>query len=251
MIDFNLLIQGFQQGTLDEAGVKVQVQPAVKDLALHALWFASGGLGGALSGVFDKEEEAFKDGFVQAWVEMIVNLALWETSTLALTLPRSDRVLIVAWHFPELPKILAFAKQIRALLLVSQDAPWLASLKAAGCTLPFLTSSGPRELTSQMNAGRIVGAMMDHVHPDTKTVVAPLLGHQVRVPSGVLELSAANNYTLSFIGPRNGKIDIVKSIDAAGQSAKDLAVWVNNCLGAEVERARERWLMWPSMTHEK
>lgn len=239
------LIKGLQEGTAPVSEVDARIHQGFSPAAKLSYCFVSRSLRSMPTGV--SARVGFSAGFTRAWSEMFHNLAHWEDSNVELRLPGWERVLIVGWHFPELPLLLRFAREMGVLLLVSQDAPWLDSLKSAGCTLNFRAAGGPRELAVQMARGRLVGAMLDHIHPDTGAVSAPLFGRPARTPSGILDLCLANGYTIAFVAPRGDSIQIVHSLESHGHSTIELAAKVNEWLEEEVKRAPERWLMWPSV----
>jgi hypothetical protein len=193
------------------------------------------------------QRDYFVEKFIGAWSEMLANLARWEEFNLALNLLEGERLLLAGWHFPELPRLFSFARQTKVLLLVSQDAPWLENLRAKGCTLNFRDENSYRKLVKEMKMGRVVGTMMDHIYPDTRAIFVPLFGHSAKTASSILELCIANRYTVAFIGPRGDGIEIIDSIEASRHADDELAIWINKCLEAEVKRAPERWLMWPSL----
>lgn len=239
------LIRRLREITAPAPDINARIHQVFSTAAKLSYYFASRNLRSLPKGV--SARTGFSAGLTGAWSEMFHNLARWEDSNVELTLPRQERVLIIGWHFPELPLLFRFARGSRVLLLVSQDVPWLESLKAAGCTFNFRTRGGPRELAAQMARGRLVGAMLDHVHPDTNAVFAPLFGRPARTPSGILGLCLANGYTIAFVAPREGGIQIVHSLESHGYSTTELAAKVNEWLEEEVKRAPERWLMWPAV----
>lgn len=197
---------------------------------------------------YDHQRNAeFKRNYDQSWATLINNLANWERSSSSLVLPHNDRILIAGWHFPEIPTIFAYAKQIRALLLVSQDAPWLSSLKEAGCTLNLFDAATPRQLFREMQSGRIVAAMLDHYHPNTRSEKSNLLRKTVDTPSGIFDLCSRFGYLMVFIAPRANRIEVVAQIDTTGRSASELAQQYNTWLEAEIKRDPAAWLMWQAL----
>jgi hypothetical protein len=194
---------------------------------------------------------ARKSGFAEkhkaAWAELLANLADWQRTHTLLRPPREQRILIAGWHFPQIPTFFSLARRMRALLLVSQDAPWLSVLKQEGCTLNISNSDAAKTLAREMEAGRIVAAMLDHHHPGTRVESARLLGRTVNTPSGVFELCSRFGYLMAFIAPRGHDIEVVAQIETAGQSPARLAQQYNTLLEAEVRRAPERWLMWQAL----
>lgn len=194
------------------------------------------------------DEAEFAAAHVDAWSSMLTHLAAWQGSQSRLRLPRLDRVLVVCWQFPELPLLLSQAKDEHILVVVANDAPWLEPLRRAGCTVNLRTKGSTDVIVEQMRAGRVVAAMLDHVATGTrKTKLAPFLGHQIPVASGLLEQSVAHDYTLAFIGPRGAGVEVLHTLAARGQRVEELAAWVARCLEAEVKRAPARWLMWPAV----
>jgi lauroyl/myristoyl acyltransferase len=226
--------------------IEAGIQDAFSTQSRHSYWSAAKNLKSLPDSVSTKT--SFSAGFVRAWSETFHNLAHWEGSNLELTLPRHDHLLIVGWHFPELPLLFRFAREAKILLLVSQDAAWLESLRGAGCTVNVRTEEGKQKLIEQMTQGRLIGATLDHIFPDTSAVYAPLFGRPARTPAGIFELCIANRYMIAFVAPREGGIQIVHSLESSGHDVAGLAAMVNEWLEAEVKRAPERWLMWPSVT---
>lgn len=195
----------------------------------------------------DQRNTEFSRGHNESWSTLISNLANWEQSSNSLVLPRKERILIAGWHFPEIPSLFAYSRQIRALLLVSQDAPWLSSLKEAGCTLNIFDSNAPRQLMSEMQSGRIIAAMLDHYHPNTRSEKSTLLGRTVDTPSGVFDLCSRFGYLMVFVAPRADRVEVVAQIDTTGQTASNLAQQYNAWLEAEIKAEPARWLMWQSL----
>lgn len=239
------LIKQLQERRGPAPDIDTRIHDTLSTHAMHSYWSASKNLRSLPSKISTKDR--FSDGFTRAWSEMLHNLARWEDAKLELRLPRHDHVLFVGWHFPELPLLFRFAREANVLLLVSQDAPWLESLKSAGCTVNVRTADGKQELVEQMAKGRLVGTMLDHIFPDTNAVYVPLFGRPARTPSGIFELCLANNYIIAFVAPWEGGIQIAHSLESKGHSTVELAAMVNEWLEAEVKRAPERWLMWPSV----
>ncbi len=191
---------------------------------------------------------AFADIHHEAWATLLTNLAHWEEGRLSLKLPQRERIFIAGWYFPTIPLLFSFAKQINALLLVSQDAPWLASLKESGCTLNIREREASLQLKQNMEAGRIIAGMLDHYLPDIRSFQeTKLLGRTVKTPSGVLDLCSRYNYHIIFIAPRNDGIEVVAETEAAGMSASELAQQYNDWLEVEIRRTPEQWLMWQAL----
>ncbi|MFO0592884.1 MAG: hypothetical protein U0441_35400 [Polyangiaceae bacterium] len=196
----------------------------------------------------DSRNTEFAQQHQSAWEEIIVNLTRWEESAVVLSLPREQRVLVTAWHFPEVPMIFAAVKQARMLALVSQDAPWFSSLRESGCSLSATSSGAAQSLTEEMSSGRNVVTILDHYwHPDVRTEEVRLLGQAVHTPSEVLDLASRFNYLLAFIAPRGNRIEVVEQMDATGRAPRDLAQQYNSWLDVEVKRAPDRWLMWQEL----
>ena len=225
--------------------IEAGIQDAFSTQSRHSHWSAAKYLKSLPEPVSTKT--GFSAGFLRAWSETFHNLAGWQGSTLELTLPRQDHLLIVGWHFPELPLLFRFAREANILLLVSQDAAWLESLRNAGCTVNVRTEAGRQKLIEQMAQGRLIGATLDHIFPETSAVYAPLFGRPARTPAGIFELCLANRYMIAFVAPRESGIQVVHSLDSKGQDVPGLAAILNEWLEAEVKRAPERWLMWPSV----
>jgi lauroyl/myristoyl acyltransferase len=162
-------------------------------------------------------------------------------------LPRQEQIFVAAWHFPEVATLFGFARTIHALLLVSQDAPWFKALRSAGCTLNFQAPGAIKRLVREMQAGRVVAAMLDHAIPGTQCEPARLLGRTVSTPSGILELCSRYGYRIGFVAPRPGGNRIVAEIDATGRPTRELAQQYNDWLEQEVRAAPERWLMWQAL----
>jgi lauroyl/myristoyl acyltransferase len=223
-----------------------RIHDALSTQAMHAYWLASRCL--PLLGASISTRASFSAGFLSAWSETFHNLSRWEYSNVQLKLPKRNHVLIVGWHFPELPLLFRFAQATNIFVLVSQDAPWLESLKSAGCTANVGTADGRHKLVEEMAKGRVIGATLDHILPDMSAIYAPLFGRPARTPLGIFELCLANRYMIVFVAPREGGIQIVHSLESDGHSVARLAAMVNAWLEAEVKRTPERWLMWPSVT---
>jgi len=185
----------------------------------------------------------------QAWFEMFRNLARWQSSGQNIDLPASERILVVGWHFPELPLILAWAKRARLLALVSQDAPWLEDLRQAGCTANFRMEADVQRLVAEMGHGRNIAAMLDHVYPDTEQVRANFLGRPARTPCGILKLGISLGYTLALVAPRGEKIQVVATAKAEGMDVAGLAGLVNGWIEKEIVARPERWLMWSALPY--
>lgn len=192
-------------------------------------------------------QNTFAPTHKKEWARFIHSLAHWERIGQPVELPRKERVFVAAWHFPEVAALFAFAREIHALMLVSQDAPWLKALREAGCTLNFQEPGAVRQLIREMQAGRVVAAMLDHAIPGTRCEPAQLLGRIVSTPSGILELCSKHGYLIAFVAPRPEGIRIVAHMDATGQPARKLAQQYNDWLEAEIRTAPERWLMWQAL----
>lgn len=192
----------------------------------------------------DRRNAEFVRDHDTAWARFITSLANWEQFSSTLVLPRKERVMVAAWHFPEVSTVFAFAKQVHALLLVSQDAPWLESLKASGCTLNMFADGASMKLAREMQGGRVVAAMLDHSYPDTHCEKTILLGRTVNTPSGILELCSRFGYLIVFVAPRATGVEVVAEFDATGHSASNLAQRYNHWLEMEIKRASASWLMW-------
>jgi len=195
----------------------------------------------------DPQGISFVNAHYEAWAKFVTNLAHWEVADLSLQLPRRERLFIAGWHFPEIPSLFPLAKQIKALLLVSQDAPWLAPLKDNGCTLNIRSRDAALQLKHSMESGRIIAGLLDHYQPDTRFQAAQLLGRTVKTPSGVLELCSRYGYQIAFIAPRSNGIEIVAQVEAVGVSAGELAQRYNDWLESEIRRTPEQWLMWQAL----
>lgn len=199
--------------------------------------------------------EARRAGFAarheQAWAELLSRLGHWERLDASLELPRQQRVLIAAWHFPEVPSLFNFARRRRVLLLVSQDPPWLAPLREAGCTLNIFDANATRTLMREMSSGRVVAGMFDHHHAGTRSERAALLGRTVETPAAIFELASRFRYLVAFIAPRAGGVEVVATVDAADRTPAELAREFNARLEAEVRRAPDRWLMWQALRAER
>lgn len=240
------LIKQLQERRGPTPDIENRIQDTLSTRAMHSYWLAAKNLRSLPTRLSTKDH--FSAAFTHAWSETFRNLARWEDSQLQLRLPRHDHVLLVGWHFPELPLLFRFAREENILLLVSQDAPWLESLKSAGCTVNIQTADGKQELGEQMAKGRLVGAMLDHILPDTRAVYAPLFGRPAKTASGIFELCLANHYAIAFVAPRAGGIEIVHTLESNGHNTAELAAMVNEWLEAEIRSAPERWLMWPSLS---
>jgi len=195
----------------------------------------------------ETDDEEFVRSHTYAWAEFVTNLGHWQRIDMDLQLPRSERVFIAGWHFPELPKVFSSLRRIRALLLVSQDAPWFQPFKQHGQTLDIFSKNASNILTGSMKSGAIVAAVLDHHHVNTRHEISTLLGRSVKTPSGILELCARFDYLLAFVGPRDDAVKVVQQIDTRGLSAAYLAQQYNRWLEAEIRRAPERWLMWQAL----
>lgn len=187
---------------------------------------------------------AFLETHNAAWATFVENLSRWEQARMSLQLPRHEHLFIAGWQFPGIPNLFQFAKQINALLLVSQEAEWLKPLKEAGCTLNIHDHDASLQLKKNMQSGRIIAALLDHHHPGTRYQEAKLLGRTVKTPSGVLTLCIRYQYQISFIAPRANSIKIVETVKTAGMSEAELAQLYNYWLEAEILRTPEQWLMW-------
>lgn len=194
------------------------------------------------------EAAAFRDKHSLALSQFAVELAHWERSASTLELPRRDRVLVASWHFPQVPTLLAFAKKVNALLIVSQDAEWLEPLRAAGCTLNFSSAGAAVTLARAMAGGRIVATMLDNIHRGSKSEEACLLGRVVNTPSGVLELAIRCEYLLAFIAPRGDMVQIIDTAETHGRTSKKLAQIYNHWLETEIKQNPANWLMWASFS---
>jgi len=192
------------------------------------------------------EREALAQEHRVQWSKFVRNLGRWDKleAELALPLPRTERVLVAGWHFPEIPTLFAWARKIHALMLVSQDAPWLKALREADCTLNISDPAAARALVREMQAGRITGAMLDHAHPNTRCARARLLGRVVEIPSGVFALASRYDYCIAFVAPRLKGIEVVAQLDARGKSECELAQQYATWLEQEVRRLPAAWLMW-------
>jgi hypothetical protein len=195
----------------------------------------------------DERNAQFALSHKKAWAVFISNLANWENSPATLELPRLERVLITAWHFPQVANLFPFARRINALLLVYQDVPWLESLRTAGCTLNLSAEGATRQLMSQMRAGRVVATMLDHGHPDTRCEAARFLGRTVQTPSGIFDLCSRLGYLMVFVAPRGERIEVVEQIDTSRKTPAELAQQYNFWLEAEVKRDPALWLMWQAL----
>jgi hypothetical protein len=195
----------------------------------------------------DERNAQFALNHKKSWANFIYYLANWEESNVTLTLPRPDHVLITSWHFPEVATLFSYAKKIHALLLVSQEAPWLEPLKAAECTLNLSVPGVARQLALQMRTGRIIATMLDHAHPDTHCEKVELLGRKVETPAGIFEICSRLGYLMVFVAPRRGHIEVVAQMDTTGKSAHELAQQYNRWLEVEVRRAPESWMMWQAL----
>lgn len=195
----------------------------------------------------DPRNAEFVRSHNESWAKTFANLANWEQSPTSLVLPRNERVLVAGWHFPEIPTIFTFAKKIHALLLVSQDAPWLESLKEAGCTLNLFAPGASKQLIKEMQTGRVVAAMLDHAYPDTRCEKSSLLGRTVNTPSGILELCSRFKYLMVFVAPRTTGVEVVAQIDTTDRSGTELAQQYNSWLEAEVKKNPAAWLMWQAL----
>ena len=190
------------------------------------------------------ERETWAQEHRVQWSRFVRNLGRWEKLEAELALPRTERVLVAGWHFPEIPALFAWARKIHALMLVSQDAPWLKALREAGCTLNISDPAAARALVREMQAGRIPGAMLDHAHPNTRCTRARLLGREVEIPSGVFALASRYDYCIAFVAPRPKGIEVVAQLDARGKSESELAQQYATALEQEVRRSPAAWLMW-------
>ncbi|HAX75196.1 MAG TPA: hypothetical protein DCY88_05000 [Cyanobacteria bacterium UBA11372] len=195
----------------------------------------------------DSQNQDFKRIHNESWAMLMNNLANWERLSGTLQLPRNEKILIAGWHFPEVPTLFSYARQVRALLLVSQDAPWLNSLKEEGCTLNISETNTTRRLIAEMQSGRIIAAMLDHSYPNTRTEKTTLLGRTVDTPSGIFDLCSRFGYLMVFVAPRKERIEIINRIDTTGKSASELAQQYTTWLEAEIRQAPSRWLMWQAL----
>lgn len=196
---------------------------------------------------FAAEAKQFAGEHEEAWSELFARLGHWQRGDASLELPRRERVLIAAWHFPEVAALFSFAHRERMLLLVSQDAPWLEPLRADGCTLNVLAPEAARVLLREMSAGRMIAGMFDHHHVQTRAESSTLFGRTVQTPTGAFELASRFGYLMLFVAPRPGGIEVVAQVETARRSAADLADEYNALLEREVRRAPHRWLMWQAL----
>jgi hypothetical protein len=194
-----------------------------------------------------RSRATFIAGNIRAYSDLAANLANWERISDPLDLPGRDHLLLAGWHFPELPRVFSFLRSANALLLVSQDAPWLEGLARAGCTANFQTSAGKRAIAAGVAAGRLMGATLDHVHPGTETVIAPLLGRPMPMATGLLAGCLAKGYTVVVLGVSEGRVAVIDRFQGTGLSLADAAARIQRAIDAEIRRAPERWLMWPSL----
>lgn len=243
----NSLLARIRKQPASVSNARKAIAPFLQINAFHAFRYASTSLKTLPLPISTRT--GFQGRIQDAWAETFANLSKWESFRDKLALPKQERVLIAGWHFPEVPRIFPAVQKAHILLLVSQDAPWLEKLKAAGCTVNFKAKGGQRNLVAQMAKGRVVGAMLDHVYADTQTVQAPLFGRPAKTPSGIFDLCIANKYTIVFIAPRKGRVQIVDSVAAPGHSAASLAARFNQWLEREVKRDPGRWLMWTSLPY--
>lgn len=183
----------------------------------------------------------------RAWGEFAANLANWDTRADPLTLQARERELVVGWHFPEVPRALASLRDLHALLIVSQDAPWLSSLARAGSTANFQTSAGSRAIAAALGAGRVIAAILDHVHPGTDRIPITLCGRRTAMASSLLAGALDRSYSVAVLGPRGGHVTVVDRFETQGLTATTAAARIARVLDAEVRRAPARWLMWPSL----
>jgi Bacterial lipid A biosynthesis acyltransferase len=200
-----------------------------------------------------EHERDFVIKHTEAWAELTSNLSNWEKSSASIELPRNDRILIVAWHFPELPTLFNYVRKIHALALVSQDAEWMGNLKAERCTLNILNPSSVEILFNEMQKGRIIGCILDHYHPEMKSVETAFLGRKIRIASNIFELCIKHDYLIAFVAPRAEGIQIINQIDSKGKTPQELAQTYATWLESEIKATPEKWLMWqglPSITSE-
>ncbi len=192
----------------------------------------------------EPQSVSFLNAHKAAWATFVKNLSQWEEACVSLQLPKQERLFIAGWQFPEIPMLFPFAKKMNALLLVSQDAPWLKSLKEADCTLNIRSREATFKLKKSMKSGRIIAGLLDHHQLGTRYQEAQLFGRTVKTPSGVLALCIRYEYQLAFIAPRSGYIEIVEKVETAGMTVAELAQLYNDWLEAEIHRKPEQWLMW-------
>lgn len=183
----------------------------------------------------------------KAWAQLVENLTNWNQSTTSLTLPRKERIMVAVWHFPEVPTLFNYAEKMHALILVSQDAPWMKELRDAECTLNISSPGASEQLAREMEAGRIIAGVLDHFHPEMEFKETQFLGQTVRRPSGLLELCSRFKYLIVFVAPREEGIKIIDQVDATGKSAEELAQLYSSWLEAEVKRSPDSWLMWQAL----
>lgn len=250
MTPFEDLVLRAAAPTPDRLALRGGVRTTLAPQLHHAAVFASHALARGYA-ARPQLREKLREGLEGAYAEFIENLGAWERRPADLALPAGNPLLFAGWHFPEVPQLLSVARARSAVLVVSQDAPWLEPLRQAGLTINFRADGGLRRLAEAMRAGRDMAAMLDHSYPDLDGVSVQLFGRERAVPSGILRLAAQHGYRLVFVAARQGRPTVIDTADAKGRSPADLAAWFAGHLEAEVRRAPERWLLWPSQGYRR
>ena len=162
-------------------------------------------------------------------------------------LPVASRVLVLAWHHPSAPQLMAGVAEGRVLTLIAQRAQWMTALMGEGNTLSFRAPGSGIRLLRGFREGRAIACMIDFCYAESAHVEGPFLGFRVRTPMGVLSLASRFDYRLMLIGYQDGVPVVADEMDAGGQPVDALADWANRGLQRQIEADPAAWLLWPTL----
>lgn len=155
-------------------------------------------------------------------------------------------VLYVTLHVPEYPFLANALRRVRnAVLLVAQDADWLARA-AKGVELFRFRERNVVDLRAIFRRGAPVAAMLDYAYDETGCVDVPFLGHEARTPAGVFALAGRSGYTVEVVAARRQGWEVLDRF-AAPRDVRAAAARAAAALDREIVDAPARWLLWPSV----
>ncbi|MDO9048871.1 MAG: hypothetical protein Q7U66_14220 [Methylobacter sp.] len=189
----------------------------------------------------------FELEYLESWADYYLHAATAVASDASTLDGAKERTILLTWHHPEAPLLMAKIQSLGALTLIAQEARWMLELMGAGNTLLFRNPSSGISLLKAFRKGQTIACMMDYCYDETVNVKIPFLGYQAATPAGLLMLASRFGYQIDFISYKNNSACIIASTHARNRTAEDLAVWINALLEHEIIAEPTRWLLWPSV----
>lgn len=187
----------------------------------------------------------FSAHYLQRQAEYYLSAAYARPAAPAFAVPPAT--LILTWHHPAAPVLMAGVRATGVLTLIAQRAEWMGVLMGEGNLLAFRDAGSSMRLLRAFRQQRVVSCMIDFCYDDTAYVEGPFLGHRARTPRGVFALAERFGYVVWLVSFADHRPYVAARFAAGTHGVAALVAQVNALLEAEIRSDPPAWLLWPAL----